>query len=91
MTENRMIRVGDFVVSKPAGGYSGAVQYNHWKAETGQFRRTALWLHRQRCFSMRRKIWQPSGLGHARIPVMEKYKGGSTWAFKDFESISIPV
>jgi nucleoside phosphorylase len=39
-TDNGMIRLGDVVVSKPTGGYSGAVQYDHGKAETGQFRRT---------------------------------------------------
>jgi nucleoside phosphorylase len=39
-TDNGMIRLGDVVVSKPAGGHSGAVQYDHGKAETGQFRRT---------------------------------------------------
>jgi nucleoside phosphorylase len=39
-TDNGMIRLGDIVVSKPAGGHSGAVQYDHGKAETGHFRRT---------------------------------------------------
>lgn len=39
-TDNGMIRLGDVVVSKPAGEHSGAVQYNHGKAETGRFRRT---------------------------------------------------
>ena len=39
-TDNGMIRLGDVVVSKPAGGHSGAVQYDHGKAETGHFRRT---------------------------------------------------
>jgi len=40
VTDNGMIRLGDVVVSKPAGGHSGAVQYDHGKAEVGQFRRT---------------------------------------------------
>src|SRR5271154_4952034 len=39
-TDNGMIQLGDSVVSKPAGGHSGAVQYDHGKAEAGQFRRT---------------------------------------------------
>jgi len=39
-TDNGMIRLGDIVVSKPAGGHSGAVQYDHGKAETGYFKRT---------------------------------------------------
>jgi nucleoside phosphorylase len=39
-TDNGMIRLGDVVVSKPADGHSGAVQYDHGKAEAGQFRRT---------------------------------------------------
>ncbi|GAB7357760.1 hypothetical protein MBLNU459_g0410t1 [Dothideomycetes sp. NU459] len=34
------IRLGDVVVSKPAGEYSGAVQYDRGKAEVGSFRRT---------------------------------------------------
>jgi nucleoside phosphorylase len=40
-TDNGLIRLGDVVVSKPAGEHSGAVQYDHGKAETGQFRRTS--------------------------------------------------
>jgi nucleoside phosphorylase len=39
-TDNGMIRLGDVVVSKPAGEHSGAIQYDHGKAEAGQFRRT---------------------------------------------------
>src|SRR5271156_5808503 len=39
-TDNGMIRLGDVVVSKPAGGHSGAIQYDHGKAETGHFKRT---------------------------------------------------
>jgi nucleoside phosphorylase len=39
-TDNGMIRLGDIVVSKPAGGHSGAVQYDHGKAKLGQFERT---------------------------------------------------
>lgn len=39
-TDNGMIRLGDVVVSKPVGEHSGAVQYDHGKAETGHFRRT---------------------------------------------------
>jgi nucleoside phosphorylase len=39
-TDNGMIRLGDVVVSKPAGGHSGAVQYDHGNAETGRFKRT---------------------------------------------------
>jgi nucleoside phosphorylase len=39
-TDNGMIRLGDVVVSKPAGGHSGAVQYDHGKAKVGQFERT---------------------------------------------------
>jgi nucleoside phosphorylase len=36
-TDNGMIRLGDIVVSKPAGGHSGSVQYDHGKAKVGQF------------------------------------------------------
>lgn len=39
-TDNGMIRLGDVVVSKPTGQHSGAVQYDHGKASTGQFQRT---------------------------------------------------
>ena len=39
-TDNGMVRLGDVLVSKPAGEYSGAVQYDHGKAEAGDFRRT---------------------------------------------------
>jgi nucleoside phosphorylase len=39
-TDNGMIRLGDVVVSKPTGKHSGALQYDHGKAETGQFKRT---------------------------------------------------
>ncbi|KAG7285285.1 hypothetical protein NEMBOFW57_009907 [Staphylotrichum longicolle] len=39
-TENGMIRLGHVVVSKPTGGHSGAVQYDHGKAKIGQFERT---------------------------------------------------
>lgn len=41
-TESGMIRLGDIVVSKPAGEHSGAVQYDHGKAEAGDFRRTGI-------------------------------------------------
>ncbi|KAH7142703.1 ankyrin repeat protein [Dactylonectria estremocensis] len=39
-TDNGMIRLGDVVVSKPAGGHSGAVQYDQGKAKAGHFERT---------------------------------------------------
>ncbi|KAI9045980.1 5'-methylthioadenosine/S-adenosylhomocysteine nucleosidase family protein [Aspergillus affinis] len=35
VTEHGMIRLGHVVVSKPVGLYSGAIQYDHGKAETG--------------------------------------------------------
>ncbi|KAF4919355.1 hypothetical protein CGCF245_v015741 [Colletotrichum fructicola] len=35
-----MIRLGHVVVSKPAGGHSGALQYDHGKAKDGHFERT---------------------------------------------------
>jgi nucleoside phosphorylase len=38
--DSGIIRLGDVVASKPAGRHSGAVQYDHGKAETGRFRRT---------------------------------------------------
>jgi hypothetical protein len=38
-TDNGMIRLGDVVVSKPGGEHSGAIQYDHGKAEAGNFRR----------------------------------------------------
>jgi nucleoside phosphorylase len=41
-TDNGMIRLGDVVVSKPAGENSGAVQYDHGKAKAGQFERTGV-------------------------------------------------
>ena len=41
-TDDGMIRLGDVAVSKPAGEHSGAVQYDHGKAEAGQFRRAGL-------------------------------------------------
>lgn len=39
-TDNGMIRLGDVVVSKPTGVHSGAIQYDHGKAETGKFKRS---------------------------------------------------
>ncbi|KAF4486533.1 Nephrocystin-3 [Colletotrichum fructicola Nara gc5] len=39
-TDNGMIRLGHVVVSKPAGGHSGALQYDHGKAKDGHFERT---------------------------------------------------
>lgn len=39
-TDSGPIRLGHVVVSKPSGEHSGAVQYDHGKAEAGQFRRT---------------------------------------------------
>jgi hypothetical protein len=41
-TDNGTIQLGDVVVSKPSSGHSGAVQYDHGKVETGQFRRTGV-------------------------------------------------
>ncbi|CRG88699.1 Ankyrin repeat domain-containing protein 50 [Talaromyces islandicus] len=39
-TDNGMIRLGHVVVSKPTGGHSGAIQYDHGKAKVGEFERT---------------------------------------------------
>ncbi|KAF4417536.1 Kinesin light chain 1 [Colletotrichum fructicola] len=39
-TDDGMIRLGHVVVSKPAGGHSGALQYDHGKARNGYFERT---------------------------------------------------
>lgn len=39
-TDNGMIRLGDIVVSKPTGGHSGVIQYDHGKAKIGEFERT---------------------------------------------------
>ncbi|KAJ0386744.1 hypothetical protein COL922a_003675 [Colletotrichum nupharicola] len=39
-TDNGMIRLGHVVVSKPAGGHSGALLYDHGKARNGYFERT---------------------------------------------------
>jgi nucleoside phosphorylase len=39
-TDNRIVRLGDIVVSKPTGRHSGAIQYDHGKAKVGQFERT---------------------------------------------------
>ncbi|KAF6803118.1 NB-ARC and TPR domain protein [Colletotrichum sojae] len=39
-TDDGMIRLGHVVVSKPAGGHSGALQYDHGKAKDGHFERT---------------------------------------------------
>ncbi|KAK1837689.1 NB-ARC and TPR domain protein, partial [Colletotrichum chrysophilum] len=39
-TDSGMIRLGHVVVSKPADGHSGALQYDHGKARDGQFKRT---------------------------------------------------
>ncbi|KAF3810750.1 hypothetical protein GCG54_00006658 [Colletotrichum gloeosporioides] len=38
-TDNGMIRLGHVVVSKPAAGHSGALQYDHGKARDGHFQR----------------------------------------------------
>ena len=38
-TDSGTIRLGDVVVSKPTGTHSGAVQYDHGKAEAGHFKR----------------------------------------------------
>lgn len=37
MTEEGIIRLGHVVVSKPAGLYSGVIQYDHGKAEADKF------------------------------------------------------
>lgn len=42
MTDTGMIRLGDVVVSKPTGIHSGAVQYDHGKAEIGLLKRTGV-------------------------------------------------
>jgi nucleoside phosphorylase len=39
-TDNRIIQLGDIIVSKPAGGHSGTIQYDHRKAKVCQFERT---------------------------------------------------
>jgi len=39
-TDEGPIRLGHVVVSKPTGQHSGAVQYDHGKAEAGEFQRT---------------------------------------------------
>ena len=39
-TDDGIIRLGDIVISKPAGGHSGTIQYDHRKAKVGQFERT---------------------------------------------------
>ncbi|KAF6789076.1 NB-ARC and TPR domain protein [Colletotrichum sojae] len=39
-TDNGIIRLGHVVVSKPTGGHSGALQYDHGKAKDGHFERT---------------------------------------------------
>ncbi|KAK6359690.1 hypothetical protein TWF696_000832 [Orbilia brochopaga] len=39
-TDNGIIRLGDVVVSKPAGEHSGVIQYDHGKAHAGNFERT---------------------------------------------------
>ncbi|THX36906.1 hypothetical protein D6D10_06297 [Aureobasidium pullulans] len=39
-TDAGLIRLGHVVVSKPVGQHSGAVQYDHGKAEAGEFVRT---------------------------------------------------
>ncbi len=39
-TDNGMVRLGDIVVSKPAGQHSGVVQYDHGRAQEGFFQRT---------------------------------------------------
>ena len=39
-TDKGHIRLGHVVVSKPVGEHSGAVQYDHGKAEAGHFQRT---------------------------------------------------
>ncbi|KAL2802727.1 hypothetical protein BJX63DRAFT_425838 [Aspergillus granulosus] len=39
-TDEGIIRLGDIVVSKPTGEHSGVIQYDHGKAEAGQFIRT---------------------------------------------------
>ncbi|TQV95483.1 nb-arc and tpr domain-containing protein [Cordyceps javanica] len=39
-TDRGMIRLGHVVVSEPTGTHSGAVQYDHGKAKTGEFERT---------------------------------------------------
>jgi nucleoside phosphorylase len=41
-TDDGMIQLGDVVVSKPTGGHSGVVQYDHGKAETGCFIHTGV-------------------------------------------------
>jgi nucleoside phosphorylase len=41
-TDEGPVRLGHVVVSKPTGQHSGAVQYDHGKAEAGEFTRTGV-------------------------------------------------
>lgn len=62
-TNSGIIRLGDVVVSKPAGEYPGVVQYDHGKAEVGVFKRTgalppppAVLLHAAQDFAVNRTL-----------------------------------
>ncbi|KAL2795323.1 nucleoside phosphorylase domain-containing protein [Aspergillus keveii] len=62
-TSSGIIRLGDIVVSKPAGEYPGVVQYDHGKAEIGVFKRTgalqpppAVLLHAAQDFAVNRTL-----------------------------------
>ena len=86
-TDAGHIRLGHVVVSKPVGQHSGAVQYDHGKAEAGEFYRTGflapppnvLLAAAQRLGAARARAREDPLVGHAKridtsIRGLRKYK-----------------
>ena len=86
-TDAGHIRLGHIVVSKPTGQHSGAVQYDHGKAEAGEFRRTGflppppnvLLGAAQRLGAARARAREDPLMGHLKridtsIPGLRRYK-----------------
>lgn len=86
-TERGNIHLGHVVVSKPVGEHSGVVQYDHGKAEVGQFRHTGyvappptVLLNAARAMDVRRAMAREDPLFHhiaridTTIPGLRRYK-----------------
>jgi hypothetical protein len=70
-TDNGMIRLGDVLVSKPAGEHSGVVQYDHGRAEAATLGAQVRWPHRRVYTSVRPKILEAQW---ARSPTTRLYR-----------------
>lgn len=66
-TDYGKIRLGDVVVSKPAGINTGVIQFDHGKARTGSFERTGALAPPPAALLQAAQGWRPHGLDLAEI------------------------